>query len=82
MKTVTVETAARLFEPMGSCRNVEGIEKLNRINEGTYKAVYRAQDRTTRQLVELKGVLLRNEASTVLRSSVSLSFWSDSVIVA
>ncbi|RLN89550.1 hypothetical protein BBJ28_00018598 [Nothophytophthora sp. Chile5] len=53
MKTATVETAARHFEPLGRCRDVEDLEKLNRIGEGMYGAVYRALDRTTRQLREI-----------------------------
>ncbi|RLN43558.1 hypothetical protein BBJ28_00024706 [Nothophytophthora sp. Chile5] len=63
MKAVTAETAAHHFEPLGRCRDVEDFEKLNRIGEGTYGTVYRARDRTTRQLVALKRVLLHNEAS-------------------
>ncbi|RLN89697.1 hypothetical protein BBJ28_00013542, partial [Nothophytophthora sp. Chile5] len=61
--TVTAETAARRFEPRGRCRDVKDFEKPNCIGKGTYGTVYRARDRTTRQLVALKRVLLHNEAS-------------------
>ncbi|RLN98846.1 hypothetical protein BBJ28_00023620 [Nothophytophthora sp. Chile5] len=63
MKTATAETAARQFEPLDHCCDEEDFEKLDCIGEGTYGTVYRALDRTTRQLVALKRVLLHNEAS-------------------
>ncbi|RLN50379.1 hypothetical protein BBJ28_00021178 [Nothophytophthora sp. Chile5] len=73
MKTVTADTAAGHFEPLGRWPVVEEFEKLNRIGEGTYGTVYRAWDRTTRQLVALERVLLHNEASEGVCSSVSQS---------
>lgn len=64
---VTAEAAARLFSPLGRCRDVEEFEKLNRIGEGTYGTVYRARDRRSQQIVALKRVLLHNESSEGVR---------------
>ena len=43
------------------CRSVENYEKLNRIEEGAYGIVYRAQDRTTGEIVALKKLKLERE---------------------
>ena len=46
---------------LGSCRNVNEFEKLNRIGQGTYGTVYRARDKKTGQIVALKRVILHHE---------------------
>jgi serine/threonine protein kinase len=51
------------FEVLGSCRDVDEFEKLNRIGEGTYGTVYRARDRKTKEIVALKRVILHNESN-------------------
>eukprot|EP01116_Phalansterium_solitarium_P002739 TRINITY_DN1295_c0_g1_i1.p1 TRINITY_DN1295_c0_g1~~TRINITY_DN1295_c0_g1_i1.p1 ORF type:complete len:511 (+),score=123.95 TRINITY_DN1295_c0_g1_i1:109-1533(+) len=43
------------------CRNVDGFKKLNRIEEGTYGVVYRAQDRKSGEIVALKKIKMDNE---------------------
>lgn len=42
------------------CRRVEGFERLNRIDEGTYGVVYRARDKRSGRVVALKRVKLEN----------------------
>uniref|UniRef100_K3WPD7 Cyclin-dependent kinase 2 homolog n=1 Tax=Globisporangium ultimum (strain ATCC 200006 / CBS 805.95 / DAOM BR144) TaxID=431595 RepID=K3WPD7_GLOUD len=59
----TARDAERHFEPLGTCRDVDEFEKLNRIGEGTYGTVYRARDRQSKRIVALKRVILHNEAS-------------------
>ncbi|KAJ2514900.1 hypothetical protein GGI11_003927 [Coemansia sp. RSA 2049] len=39
---------------VGACSDVDSYEKINRIGEGTYGIVYRAQHKKTKQLVALK----------------------------
>ena len=46
---------------LGSCRDVNEFEKLNRIGQGTYGTVYRARDKTTGQIVALKRIILHHE---------------------
>lgn len=46
--------------PQG-CRSVECFKKLNKIEEGTYGIVYRAQDRDTGEVVALKQLKLEKE---------------------
>jgi hypothetical protein len=70
----TARDAERHFEPLGTCRDVDEFEKLNRIGEGTYGTVYRARDRQSKRIVALKRVILHNEASEGVRMhSESLS---------
>ncbi len=38
------------------CRSVELFERLNKISEGTYGVVYRAQEKETQRIVALKKV--------------------------
>ncbi|KAL1439735.1 hypothetical protein MTO96_009598 [Rhipicephalus appendiculatus] len=45
----------------GRCRLVTDFEKLNRIGEGTYGIVYRAQDLKTREIVAMKKVRMEQE---------------------
>lgn len=46
---------------VSKCRNVDNYKKLNKIAEGTYGVVYRAQDITTGEIVALKMLKLENE---------------------
>ncbi|ETW57450.1 CMGC/CDK protein kinase [Plasmodium falciparum Palo Alto/Uganda] len=39
---------------LNGCRNVKNYKKLNKISEGTYGAVYRAQNKRTKKIVALK----------------------------
>ena len=39
-----------------ACRSVDAYKKLNKIQEGTYGVVYRAQDKETGEIVALKKV--------------------------
>ena len=43
------------------CRSVDSFKKLNRIDEGTYGIVYRAQDIETGEIVALKKLKLERE---------------------
>lgn len=43
------------------CRSVDNYQRLNRIQEGTYGVVYRAQDKQTGQIVALKKVKMARE---------------------
>lgn len=43
------------------CRSVETYQKLNRIEEGTYGVVYRAQNKETGEIVALKRLKLERE---------------------
>lgn len=43
------------------CRSVDSFKKLNRIDEGTYGIVYRAQDLATGEIVALKKLKLERE---------------------
>ena len=45
----------------GRCVSVERYKKLNRIGEGTYGTVYRAEDTKRGGLVALKKVIVHNE---------------------
>ncbi len=38
------------------CRSVKLFERLNKISEGTYGVVYRAQEKETKRIVALKKV--------------------------
>lgn len=44
-----------------SCRSVDCFKKLNRIDEGTYGIVYRAEDLETGEIVALKKLKLERE---------------------
>ena len=44
-----------------SCRSVDCFKKLNRIDEGTYGIVYRAEDLKTGEIVALKKLKLERE---------------------
>lgn len=44
-----------------SCRSIDGFKKLNRIEEGTYGIVFRAQDKETGEIVALKQLKLERE---------------------
>lgn len=44
-----------------SCRSVESFKKLNKIEEGTYGVVYRAQEKVTGEVVALKQLKLERE---------------------
>jgi cell division cycle 2-like protein len=46
---------------MKACRSVDCYKKLNRIEEGTYGIVYRAEDRETGEIVALKKLKLERE---------------------
>lgn len=46
---------------MQACRSVDCYKKLNRIEEGTYGIVYRAQERETGEIVALKKLKLERE---------------------
>ena len=46
---------------MSGCRSVECFKKLNRIDEGTYGIVYRAQEIATGEIVALKKLKLERE---------------------
>lgn len=46
---------------MKACRSVECFRKLNKIEEGTYGIVYRAQDKETGEIVALKKLKLEKE---------------------
>jgi cell division cycle 2-like protein len=43
------------------CRSVDCYQKLNRVQEGTYGVVYRAQEKTTGEIVALKRVKMERE---------------------
>jgi cell division cycle 2-like protein len=46
---------------LNGCRSVDSYRKLNRIEEGTYGVVFRAQDRDTGEVVALKKLKLEKE---------------------
>ncbi|XP_003384202.3 PREDICTED: cyclin-dependent kinase 10-like [Amphimedon queenslandica] len=46
---------------LGSCRSVDEFNKLNRIGEGTYGVVYRAEDKKSKEIVALKRIRMENE---------------------
>ena len=53
--------ATRGDSTFGRCVSVERYKKLNRIGEGTYGTVYRAEDTKRGGLVALKKVTVHNE---------------------
>lgn len=54
----------------GRCRPVTEFEKLNRIGEGTYGVVYRAQDTVSHEIVALKKVRMEREKDGIPLSSL------------
>merc|ERR1719357_1403739 len=46
---------------VSGCRSVEEFQCLNRIEEGTYGVVYRAQDKRTKEIVALKKLKMERE---------------------
>ncbi|CDY45732.1 BnaC02g42500D [Brassica napus] len=42
-------------------RSVNGFQKLNKINEGTYGIVYRARDEKTKEIVALKKIKMKED---------------------
>ncbi|KAJ6791963.1 cyclin-dependent kinase G-2 isoform X1 [Iris pallida] len=51
----------RSINMLQGCRSVDEFERLNKINEGTYGIVYRAQDKKTGEIVALKKVKMEKE---------------------
>ncbi|KAK4377007.1 hypothetical protein RND71_003303 [Anisodus tanguticus] len=51
----------RSVNMLQGCRSVDGFERLNRIDEGTYGVVYRAKDKKTGEVVALKKVKMEKE---------------------
>lgn len=49
------------FPAIQGCRSVEEFQCLNRIEEGTYGVVYRAQDKRTNDIVALKRLKMEKE---------------------
>ncbi|GAA0183940.1 non-receptor serine/threonine protein kinase [Lithospermum erythrorhizon] len=67
------------------CRSVDEFERLNKIDEGTYGVVYRAQDKKTGEIVALKKVKMEKEREgfplTSLREiNILLSFHHPSIV--
>ncbi len=52
-----------LQNPLGNCNPASDYKKINRIGEGTYGFVYRAQHRVTNEIVALKRIILHHEES-------------------
>lgn len=84
----TPEPAAppqRSVNMLQGCRSVDEFERLNKIDEGTYGVVYRAQDKKTREIVALKKVKMEKEREgfplTSLREiNILLSFHHPSIV--
>lgn len=55
------EELASYYPGLQGCRPVEAFKCLNRIAEGTYGIVYRAQDRRTNEIVALKRLKMEKE---------------------
>lgn len=55
------ETLPPYYPAIQGCRPVEEFRCLNRIEEGTYGVVYRAQDKRTREIVALKKLKMEKE---------------------
>ncbi|XP_061994307.1 cyclin-dependent kinase G-2 isoform X1 [Rosa rugosa] len=84
----TPEPAAppqRSVNMLQGCRSVDEFERLNKIDEGTYGVVYRAQDKKTGEIVALKKVKMEKEREgfplTSLREiNILLSFHHPSIV--
>ncbi|KXS13683.1 cyclin-dependent kinase 10 [Gonapodya prolifera JEL478] len=55
---------------LGSCRSVDSYDKLNRLGEGTYGIVYRAQNKATGEIVALKMIRMESETDGLPLSSL------------
>ncbi|KAJ6808576.1 cyclin-dependent kinase G-2 isoform X1 [Iris pallida] len=75
----------RSINMLQGCRSVDEFERLNKIDEGTYGIVYRAQDKKTGEIVALKKVKMEKEREgfplTSLREiNILLSFHHPSIV--
>ncbi|KAJ6834766.1 cyclin-dependent kinase G-2 isoform X1 [Iris pallida] len=75
----------RSINMLQGCRSVDEFERLNKIDEGTYGVVYRAQDKKTGEIVALKKVKMEKEREgfplTSLREiNILLSFHHPSIV--
>ncbi|XP_050375158.1 cyclin-dependent kinase G-2 [Argentina anserina] len=75
----------RMVNMLQGCRSVDEFERLNKIDEGTYGVVYRAQDKITGEIVALKKVKMEKEREgfplTSLREiNILLSFHHPSIV--
>ncbi|XP_004310052.1 PREDICTED: cyclin-dependent kinase G-2-like [Fragaria vesca subsp. vesca] len=75
----------RVVNMLQGCRSVDEFERLNKIDEGTYGVVYRAQDKRTGEIVALKKVKMEKEREgfplTSLREiNILLSFHHPSIV--
>jgi serine/threonine protein kinase len=52
-----------MFDGVNSCISVSSFKKIGRIGEGTYGLVYKAQHKTTKDIVALKRILMHNETN-------------------
>lgn len=75
----------RVVNMLQGCRSVDEFERLNKIDEGTYGVVYRANDKKTGEIVALKKVKMEKEKEgfplTSLREiNILLSFHHPSIV--
>ncbi|XP_062226006.1 cyclin-dependent kinase G-2-like [Phragmites australis] len=80
-----VKPPHRCINMLQGCRSVDEFEQLNKINEGTYGVVYRAEDKKTGEIVALKKVKMEKEREgfplTSLREiNIILSFHHPSIV--